>query len=135
MQKIRALLVYADAEPFQSLKLALEGLSVDTDRAPTCQQARNILKRTSKPPDVVFTDTALPDGTWRELLAMAGDIHIPSKIIVVSRTEDPWLYLDAMERGAFDFMLPPFATGDLAHILRCATSERAATGAASAEEN
>jgi len=125
MQKTRALLVYADAEPLQSLKLALQGLAVETDCAPTCQQARNILKRATEPPDIIFTDTVLPDGTWQELLAMARDIQGPSKVIVVSRTEDPWLYLDAMERGAFDFILPPFATADLGHILRCATSKRA----------
>jgi len=132
MQKTRALLVYADAEPLQSLRLALEGLSVETDRAPTCEQARNILKRTRKPPDVVFTDTALPDGTWRELLATAGDSHVPSKIVVVSRTEDPWLYLEAMGRGAFDFVLPPFAAGDLEYLLRCATGKRAAKAAGAA---
>jgi two-component system, NtrC family, response regulator PilR len=132
MQRIRALLVHADAEPLQSLNLALQKLSVETDQAPTCQQARNFLERATKPPDIVFTDTALPDGTWQDLLAMAGRSRARSKVIVVSRTEDPWLYLDAMERGAFDFMLPPFATSDVGYILRRATGERAAKAAGAA---
>jgi hypothetical protein len=71
MQRIRALLVYADAEPLRSLKLTLQGLPVEIDQVHTCQQARNSLKRAIKRPDIVFTDTALPDGTWRDLLSIA----------------------------------------------------------------
>jgi len=132
MQKTQALLVHADAEPLQSLKLALQGLFVETDQARTCQQARNVLRRATRPPDMVFTDTVLPDGTWREMLAVAREARLPPKIIVVSRIEDPWLYLDAMENGAFDFMIPPFAASDLAYILQSATRERKAKPATAA---
>jgi len=123
-QKIEVLLVYTDDEPVQSLSLALEKLHVATQRVHTCQQARNLLTATDSPPEVVFTDTTLPDGSWRELLAIRREMEVPSKIVVVARTLDPGLYVDAMEHGAFDFMLAPFAKDDLAHVIRCATDKR-----------
>ena len=125
--RIEALLVYVDEEPVQSLSLALEKLQVLTRRAHTCQQARHMLTATDSPPEVVFTDTTLPDGSWRELLAIGREMQVPSKIIVVARTFDPGLYIDAMEHGAFDFMLAPFANDDLAHVVRCATDRRTQT--------
>jgi DNA-binding NtrC family response regulator len=51
-------------------------------------------------------------------------MQVPSKIVVVARTLDPELYIDAMEHGAFDFMLAPFAGDDLEHVIRCATDKR-----------
>lgn len=123
-ERIQALLVYTDDEPVRSLRLALEKLQVVTHRARTCQHARSLLAATDRPPDVVFTDTTLPDGSWRELLAIGQQMQVPSKIVVVARTLDPGLYVDVMEHGAFDFMLAPFAGDDLAHVIRCATDKR-----------
>jgi len=125
--RIEALLVYMDEEPVQSLSQALEELKVVTHRAHTCQQARNLLTATDSPSDVVFTDTTLPDGSWRELLAIRREMHVPSKIVVVARALDPGLYIDAMEHGAFDFMLALFAGDDLEHVIRCATDKRTHT--------
>jgi len=128
-QPIKALLVYTDEEPVRSLSQALEKLQVATLRARTCGQARKLLSATDTPPDIVFTDTTLPDGSWRELLAMGQGMQAPSRIVVVARTLDPSLYIDVMEHGAFDFMLAPFASDDLAHVIRCATDQRTHSGA------
>ena len=123
-QRIQALLVCTDEEPSQTLDTALQNLAVETHRAHTCQEARNLLERAASPPDIVFTDTTLPDGSWKELLAMGRQMQVPSKIVVVGATADTRLYIDVMENGAFDFMLPPFASDDLAHVIRCATDKR-----------
>jgi CheY-like chemotaxis protein len=123
-QRIRALLVCTEDEPSHTLDTALQNLAVETHRARSCQEARNVLERASGPPDIVFTDTTLPDGTWKELLAMGRQMQVPSKIVVVATMADTRLYIDAMENGAFDFMLSPFASDDLAHVIRCATDKR-----------
>jgi FixJ family two-component response regulator len=60
----------------------------------------------------------------RELLAFGQRMGVPSKVVVAARTLDPGLYIDVMEHGAFDFMLAPFASDDLAHVIRCATDKR-----------
>ena len=79
---------------------------------------------TDRPSDIVFTDTTLPDGSWRELLAFGQRMGVPSKIVVVARTLDPGVYIDVIEHGAFDFMLAPFASDDLEHVIRCAPDKR-----------
>jgi DNA-binding NtrC family response regulator len=119
--RVRALLVYADGEPSQSLDLALQNLKVEVCRARTCQEAWSLVRVNPEPPDIIFTDARLPDGSWEELLGLARGMGLPPKIIVVARVEDPRFYLQAMEDGAFDFMLPPFESAGLAHVIRCAT--------------
>jgi DNA-binding NtrC family response regulator len=79
---------------------------------------------TDRPPDIVFTDTTLPDGSWRELLAFGQRMGVLSKIVVVARTLDPGVYIDVIEHGASDFTLAPFASDDLEHVIRCAPDKR-----------
>ncbi len=74
----------------------------------------------SSVPHLIFTDTALPDGTWADVLSLAADTIEPANVIVVSRIVDIKLYIEAIECGAFDFIVPPFAAADLVHVLRCA---------------
>ena len=42
------------------------------------------------------------------------------KVIVVSRLIDVKLYADTMVGGAFDFIVPPMTSDELAHVLACA---------------
>jgi DNA-binding NtrC family response regulator len=129
-QRLQALLVYSDANPLESLNLALQKLQVDTRRAETCQEARRLIKQAKKSPDIIFSDATLPDGSWKQLLNVGGGLHVRPKVIVVARTEDPKFYIEAMEEGAFDFMLPPFESAGLAHVIGCATEYRARGAAA-----
>ncbi len=74
------------------------------------------------PPLLVFTDRQLPDGTWRDIVRLAESAHAPTSVIVVSRLTDVRLYVDAIEQGAYDFIVPPFEAAGLAHVVRCATA-------------
>jgi len=121
-QKIQALVVYTDDQPSRSLDWALQNLRVETCPVHTCEQARDLLEEAGKLPDIVFTDATLLDGSWKELLMMGRETQ--AKTVVVGRMLDYQLYLDVMESGAFDFLLPPFVPDDLAHVLVCATEER-----------
>ena len=73
-----------------------------------------------KPPELVFTDTQLPDGTWSDVVRLAEGARAPVNVIVVSRLVDIPLYVRAIEQGAFDFITPPFESADLAYVIRCA---------------
>ena len=53
-------------------------------------------------------------------MLLAGRASQPVNVIVVTRVMDTKLYLEALEGGAFDFIVPPFASLDLAHVVRCA---------------
>jgi len=49
---------------------------------------------------------------------MAEKFDSPVNVIVVSATEDALLYMSALERGAFDFVLPPFERQGLDFVVR-----------------
>jgi DNA-binding NtrC family response regulator len=118
-ETVTALLVHSDEEPFAALKVALGKQSVKTTRAQTCAEALKILE-SDPTPHLVFTDTVLPDGTWEQVLALAGNAPEFVNVIVVSGLPDIRLYIETVERGAWDFIAPPFAEIEVAHVVRCA---------------
>jgi DNA-binding NtrC family response regulator len=121
LEKITALLVSDGREPFEKLELALGNQGVETCRAESSAEVLALLEQPDSP-QMIFTDTTLPDGTWAEVLGSAARHWVP--VIVVSRLVDFDLYLQSLERGAFDFIVPPFLSADLAHIVKCAAWNR-----------
>jgi DNA-binding NtrC family response regulator len=125
-----ALLVYDQQEPLQALERILLGWGMPTRRVRNCAAARAALCE-SNAPALVLTDTALPDGSWADVLQLARDALPGSPVIVVSRVVDLPLYLDVLDSGGYDFVAPPFVPTDLAHIVRGAipfSSRRALPG-------
>jgi DNA-binding NtrC family response regulator len=120
VSQTRALLVYNLDDPVSALRPILETQGIQTSRAQNCEQARNLLKG-PEPPQLVFTDTNLPDGAWSDVLALARSAQVRMQVIVVSRRVDTKLFMDVLESRAFDFIVPPFRDSDLAYVVRCAT--------------
>ncbi len=114
-----ALFVHCESGPFAELEKALEGQSVKVCHASDCREASGVLEN-SNPPRVIFTDTTLPDGTWADVVGLAAKAPAPVSVIVVARLVDMRLYVDVIQRGAFDFLVPPFVPSDLTHVVRCA---------------
>ncbi len=121
-EMLSALLVYTEAEHFPALATALKTPSIHIRRAATCGEAWLFL-RGPDPPHLVFTDTQMADGGWAEVLSMVNLLPAAVNVIVVARALDKRLYLEALEAGAFDFITPPFAALDLAHVVRVASSD------------
>jgi len=118
-ERLSALLIHHAPEPLRSLRLALERQGVETAQARNCEEAWRILSG-ANPPHLVFTDTAVADGLWADVIALAAQAPQPVNVIVVARLVDTRLYIEAIEAGAFDFLAPPFTPADLAHIVRTA---------------
>ncbi len=114
-----ALFVHHESEPLRTLEKALEGQSVKVCHASNCQEASRLLQD-SNPPYLVFTDTTLLDGTWADVLGLAGKAPATVNVIVVAHFPDMRLYVEVIQNGAFDFLAPPFVPSDLAHVVRCA---------------
>jgi FixJ family two-component response regulator len=68
----------------------------------------------------VFTDVQLADGNWADVLTLASNATAPVNVIVVAHFIDMKFYIQAIERGAFDFIVPPFARLELQHVVRIA---------------
>lgn len=74
-------------------------------------------------PQLVLSDTVLPDGNWMDVLDVAAKAVEPVNVIIVSVGADTSLYLDAMDHGAFDFMTDSFTVPQIVHILKCALDD------------
>jgi DNA-binding NtrC family response regulator len=120
-QHLSALLVYDQPHPLESLKPVLRDLSVETCSVRTCEEAGRMV--TQMRPQLVFTDTFLPDGSWADVVRMAKMASSPVDVIVVGAREDIKLYLSALEGGAFDFVLPPFEHEALEFVVESARQD------------
>jgi DNA-binding NtrC family response regulator len=118
-EKIKALLVQVRPGPFDALRLALEEQAVEIRTARNCGEAALDLW-SDRPPHLVFTDVQLADGNWADVLTLASKASAPVNVIVVAPLVDVSFYVRAIERGAFDFVVPPLATPELLHVVRSA---------------
>ena len=118
-EEISALLLYQSTESQRLLKQALEGRSIKVSWLKTCGEALPLLLE-ADPPHLVFTEALLPDGNWADIVKLALGALKPVKVIVVSRLVDIKLYMDTMVGGAFDFIVPPMTSDELARVLACA---------------
>lgn len=82
----------------------------------SCREAGCEIERNSTA-DVIFTDVQLFDGDWKQVLQMARQSPNPAELVVVSRFVDVPLYLEALEEGVFDFVVPPFRPVELGYII------------------
>jgi len=117
---VTALLVGKQDGCLPKLKMCLEDLGVKTSQVERPSQVRGKL-RVPDPPEVIFAATGPTDDSWFEVVKAA---HESGKqpVILASRVVDVAKYLDALEHGAFDFVVPPFAPRDLRFVVDCAVS-------------
>ena len=118
-ESIRALLIQARHDPLDALRLALEEQSIDIFTAKNCAQAALALW-SDCPPHLVFTEIQLADGNWADVLTLAAKASAPVNVIVVAPFADVTFYVQAIERGAFDFIVPPLSDPELLHVVRIA---------------
>jgi len=119
-EDVKALLVQVRPGPLEALQLALMEQSIEIRTVKNCGDAEHILC-SDWSPHMVFTDVHLADGNWADVLTLASNATAPVNVIVVARFIDMKFYIQAIERGAFDFIVPPFARLELQHVVRIAT--------------
>jgi len=118
-EKIKALLVQARPHPLDTLRLGLEEQSLEISTASSCAEAVMTLW-SDCPPQIVFTDIQLADGKWTDVLTLASRAAAPVNVIVVAPFADVKFYVQTIERGAFDFVVPPLSQPELQHVVRIA---------------
>ncbi len=116
-ERLRALLIQARHNPSSSVRLALEEQSVDIYMARTCAEAALSIIGDS-PPALVFTEAQLADGDWTDIMMLATKASAPVSVVVVAPAEDLGLYVQAIEHGASDFIVPTLSDPELFHVVR-----------------
>jgi len=94
---------------------------VKVRQARTCREAASCLEKPN-PPHLIFTDPELLDGTWAEILDAAIAAPAAVNVILVVRADEIKRYLEAVQRGVFDLMTPPFSEFDVAHLVKNAVA-------------
>jgi DNA-binding NtrC family response regulator len=120
--KGKVLLVHRDDGVFDELRQTLQSLGLEAFRVSSCKELQSRLNGVG---DflTVFTEGRLPDGEYRDVCRIASRPVMPLPVIVVSPFVDMDLYLDSMENGASDFIVPPFLCTDIAHVVMTAISD------------
>jgi DNA-binding NtrC family response regulator len=98
-QEITALFVHDHGEHLARFEEFLRLRKIEPAHARNCEEASRALQQDS-PPLLIFTDTRLADGSFRDIV-----------------------YMEAMERGAFDFLTPNMEPSRFPAILLSAASE------------
>ncbi len=117
---ITALLVGKKDGCLPKLEMCLAEMGMKTTYVERASQVRGKL-REPEAPEVVFAATEPTDKTWAEVIEAARDSG-KQPVILASRVIDHSKYLDALDRGAFDFVVAPFHPRDLRHVLDSAVS-------------
>ncbi len=117
-KKLFALLVPGADESFTKLKALLKEQSVEVWSAQTCAEVARLLDQTV--PELIFTSTKFSDSSWRDIIRLTENASVPTNVIVVGKCQDTRLQLSSLDYGAFDFILPPFESEPLAHVITVA---------------
>ena len=110
------LLVSSDEQILDSLEESLKAIGIEPEIARSCGQAREALNG-PLPPQIVFSDAFLPDGSCKDVLEFAARSGAPVQDIVIAEKVDYEFYLDALDAGAADFITPPFLALDVAWLI------------------
>jgi two-component system, NtrC family, response regulator PilR len=106
-----------------SILLRREGLDVTV--APGFVPGCEAVKNAPEPFGVVLTDLVMPDGSGLDLLSLSKQRSPQTEVIVMTAHSTLETAVDAMRRGAYDFVTKPFATAELRALVQKALEKRA----------
>jgi len=118
--KIKTMLVMAQERRLPLLGV-LEPCGIEVQAVCDCNEAHRMLE-TQPPVQVVVTDTALPDGDWRRVLAIVTQVSPNIEVIVCSRLGDHNLWIDVLEQGGYDVLVEPYQREEVRRIVEVAAA-------------
>jgi len=115
MRVPHALLVLASVDDRETLCWSVAVCGVQPVPCSTLQEAKTVMA--SDAIGLALCEDRLSDGDYTDFLRAVRSSGRPIPVVVCSRRLDLGLYLDAMEMGAYDFVVRPYQEADLAWIL------------------
>jgi DNA-binding NtrC family response regulator len=108
--EVSILVVSADLESRRTVNKIIEELSMQIISCSTLKQAEQVLSFGR--PNLIFCDERLPDGSYLDLLQPQHSGRVAPPVVVLTRTGEWDLYVDATRRGAFDVLRSPWCPTD-----------------------
>jgi DNA-binding NtrC family response regulator len=93
----------------------VDSVQIHIHRSTTLDHAEARLRATKS--RVLLTDVSFERGSWEDALRMAASLPLRTAVVLVSRLADEGLWIDALERGAYDLILQPFRVDEMRRIL------------------
>jgi DNA-binding NtrC family response regulator len=69
------------------------------------------------PATMVWTDSHLHDGSWRDVLSLCREQSPELPVVVLAMTDSPALWEEANQEGVAEFLAPPFAAPEVRRCL------------------
>lgn len=123
--RARILSVSANPDDHVGLKRMIDHKIWQLATARTCRNARRQLERNVA---VVFSECALPDGTWKDMLNHIAQMDRPPQLIVTSRLADAYLWSEVLNLGGFDVLAKPLNEREVRQVLAAVSRFRAQPG-------
>jgi DNA-binding response OmpR family regulator len=83
--------------------------------ATTCRMAEQKLRGSAIL--VVFCESSLPDGSWKDVLEMISQLEEPPLLVVTSRLADDLLWSEVLNLGGYDVILTPYVEDEVRRLL------------------
>lgn len=119
----RPVVLVADDEPAMT-RLVARSLDRQGFRVSTADSGRSAIERVwDVNPDVLLLDVVLPDMTGLEVIQELRDSH-PVRVIIISGQDAVANVSAGLDAGADDYVVKPFAAGELAARIRAVLRRR-----------
>ncbi len=121
MSKKRVLVIEDEDKLRRVLELQLSSSGYDLDLAPSGEASLRFIDRA----DLILTDLKLPEMDGMQVLAHARQMNPSAPVVVMTAFGTIENAVEAMKRGAADFLLKPFSLDHLTAIIEKALEVRA----------
>ena len=115
MTAAKASILVVDDEPGlrDVLSILFRRQGYDVTVSPGFVTAREALRVSPTPYGVVLTDLMMPDGSGLDVLSLAKERSAETQVIVMTAHSTVETAIEAMKRGAYDFVTKPFANNEV----------------------
>lgn len=123
----RSSILVVDDEPGlrEMLSILFRREDYEVTAAPGFVAAREALRNSPAPFSVVLTDLMMPDGSGLDVLSLAKERSSETEVVVMTAHSTVETAIEAMKRGAYDFVTKPFATSELRALVHKAFEKSA----------
>jgi two-component system, NtrC family, response regulator PilR len=110
-----ARILVVDDEPAlrQVLEIAFRRQGYDVVAAPGARTGIEAIRQNPQPFPLVLTDLVMPDGSGMDVLSAAKERTLATEVIVITAHGAVETAIEAMRRGAYDFVTKPFSPAEI----------------------
>lgn len=121
---MRSQILFISEKQEDALRLSrmLHDLPLELEHVPSLRHARPRLHQEEYA--VILAESALPDGTWLDVLHLVRECPHDSEVIVTDPQADGRFWAEALNLGAYDLLAQPFYEPEVRRILYNACSRR-----------